>query len=255
MEVITLQHGIWQVFAWLFPCLLPLLALSHIHVFVVRLLGRRITLCLGVIGVPLHELAHLITALLCGHKIDKVSLYSPRSDGSLGFVVHSFKRRWYTPVALLMIGLAPLVGGYLSFMAVTYVLRPDLFALLSQLASSEGKFYSNTSWWAFTVQAFTGALPAVTATWCIVSFSILLFCVPSRSDFQGCKSAVVVLAVLAVVLSCFASSGVQILQILETIALRLAYPLWFAVISLVLVSLFILAFRFVHRSILLAFSR
>lgn len=254
MDVIALQHGIWQVFAWLFPCLLPLLILSQVHVFVVRLLGRRITLCLGVIGVPLHELSHLIAATLCGHKIDKVSLYSPRSDGSLGFVAHSFKRRWYTPLALLIIGLAPLAGGYLSFMAVTYLLRPDLFALLSQAASS-GSIFSDVSWWSFITQVFTGVSFAAAAAWCVTSISILLFCVPSRSDFHGCKSAVILLILLTVLLSCFAASGVQILQIIEPISLHLAYPLWFTILVLVFFSVLFFSCRFSLRAFRLLSGR
>lgn len=175
---------------------LPLWVLSWLSMYYCRLLGQRTTLILGVVGVPIHELSHLLLCLLFGHKIQDFSLYKPSADGSLGYVEHQYKISWFSPFANLMIGLAPIAGGLGAFVGLTFWLRPDLISHLESLNES----VSALSGIRFEL---AGVLAQITSTggiintvcWVLIGFSILLFCAPSRADFAGCKSGVVMIFV------------------------------------------------------------
>ena len=69
----------------------------------------------GFIGVPFHELSHLITALLFGHDVIDFSLYRPikgRKDGMLGYVNHTYNpNSLYQKIGNFFIGSAPMTFG------------------------------------------------------------------------------------------------------------------------------------------------
>lgn len=180
------------------PVIGALALLSWISSKLIGLLGRPLTLTMGFIAVPVHELSHLVIAKLCGHKIQKVSLFWPTPDGRLGYVEHSFHRRWYTPLSLLLIGLAPLAGGALAVYLATYFLVPSVLALMS------GIQIDSVSIWLDSVRLVLSALSGEpwykSAAWCWLMLSFLLFAVPSKSDFKGCTGAVVAAAVLFVLI-------------------------------------------------------
>lgn len=76
-------------------------------------LGWRGVLLTGWLGVPVHELSHLIAALLFGHRIIAWKLFDPDPvTGTLGYVRHAYSRR--SPWQVLggfFIGVAPLLAG------------------------------------------------------------------------------------------------------------------------------------------------
>lgn len=88
--------------------------------------GDKSQVMFGGLGVIVHELAHLVTALIFRHHIDDFKLLEPRQyqyTGQLGSVEHSWnKNNWYESLGNFFIGLAPvflcsivlwLVHGYL----------------------------------------------------------------------------------------------------------------------------------------------
>lgn len=180
------------------PLVLALVALSIASTRLQGVIGRRLSLAMGLFAVPLHELSHLVAAVICRHKIVKVSLFSPSPDGQLGCVVHSYNRRWYTPFTLLFIGLAPLAGGALGFYAATALLQPGV---LSQMSSVE---VNGVSEWFSAVGLLLELLldgPWYQAVaWLWLMLSILIYSIPSKADFKGCFWAVVTSAVVFVVL-------------------------------------------------------
>lgn len=103
----------------IWPCLglllLPTLAITLWHLVLARMSPRvwgmyRIT---GAVGVPVHELAHVIACLLFGLRITGMALYAPDPvSGSLGYV--HFRYHPTSPrqvVGLLIQGVAPLLMG------------------------------------------------------------------------------------------------------------------------------------------------
>lgn len=93
---------------------------------------------LGFIGIFCHELSHLITAILFGHRIDRISLLrrphpdrvgaDGQPDLALGYVNHTWNQRnWYQVIGNLFIGIAPIFGCALLLLALTAGLIPSLF--------------------------------------------------------------------------------------------------------------------------------
>lgn len=172
---------------------LPVLVLSILSTKLTQLIGRRLTLSLGVIGIPVHELSHLLMAVAMNHKITAVSFYSPSSDSSLGYVNHQYRKSWISPFTLLLIGLAPLLGGAISLYLVTLLLRPDLIQLIGDYEFIITDLNSGLIVFTFIFDAVTGGSFLETFVWGLVVFSIALFCSPSRTDFNACRPAVFVL--------------------------------------------------------------
>lgn len=187
------------------PLLGVLVLLSVASSKLLALVGLPLTLTMGFFAVPLHELSHLLAARLCGHKIEKVSFFWPSPDGRLGYVAHSYRRKWYTPFSLLLIGLAPLLGGALAVYLATYLLVPSVLTLMSDL-----EIDSVSSWFAAVMQVLSvlASEPFVkSAAWSWLMLSVLLFSVPSKADFKGCLSAVILLALVFVLVGVFNPDG------------------------------------------------
>lgn len=111
----------------IWPCLglflLPTLAITLWHLVLARMSPRvwsmyQIT---GAVGVPVHELAHVIACLLFGLRITGMALYAPDPvTGSLGYV--HFRYHPTSPrqvLGLLIQGVAPLLlGGGITLWAL-----------------------------------------------------------------------------------------------------------------------------------------
>lgn len=76
-------------------------------------LARKVTKLTGLIGVPVHELAHALVCLVFGMRITRMSFYQPNSaTGTLGFVEYR-----YSPYSMghavgrALQGVAPLLAG------------------------------------------------------------------------------------------------------------------------------------------------
>lgn len=103
-------------------------AMSALHVAERRLsrlvahrLGWRAVLVTGWIGVPVHELAHLVLARLVGHRIIAYRLFEPDpASGTLGYVRHAYRRRSpLQPLKDLAIALAPIGAGVGALLLLT----------------------------------------------------------------------------------------------------------------------------------------
>lgn len=88
---------------------------------------------LGGIGVIIHELSHLLVALLFGHRIDRVSLlhipdaHDP-NDRGLGYVSHVWNDdSLYQKIGNVFIGIAPVIGCSLAMVISTRFLVPTLY--------------------------------------------------------------------------------------------------------------------------------
>lgn len=88
---------------------------------------------LGGIGVVIHELSHLVVALLFGHRIDRVSLlHIPNAhdpnDRGLGYVSHVWNDdSLYQKIGNVFIGIAPVIGCSLVMVISTRCLVPTIY--------------------------------------------------------------------------------------------------------------------------------
>ncbi|WP_270647096.1 hypothetical protein [Paeniclostridium hominis] len=83
-----------------------------------RSLEEKFIIFTGFIGTVVHEVSHLIMALIFNHKIVKVELFRPRKykeDGILGFVKSTYNpNSIYQQVGNFFIGIAPMIFGTLT---------------------------------------------------------------------------------------------------------------------------------------------
>ena len=101
-------------------------------------LGWRAVLLTGCVGVPVHELSHLLAALLFGHRVVAWKLFDPDPvSGTLGYVRHGVRQdtAWQR-LGYLASGLAPALLGLLGvFLVLQWMLPTGALAKLAKLAS------------------------------------------------------------------------------------------------------------------------
>lgn len=75
-------------------------------------------------GTVIHELGHAFFALLFGHKIESLKLFSPNmKTGNLGFVRHSYKKNnMYQNIGNFFIGIGPVIFGSIIILILFAVL-------------------------------------------------------------------------------------------------------------------------------------
>jgi hypothetical protein len=95
---------------------------------VVRAFGWRGLLVFSWVGTPIHELSHALLVLATGGRLTKVNLFKAnQATGELGSVSYTYKSR--APVRKAMVAVAPLAGGTLALIAVSYLLLPDVLRI------------------------------------------------------------------------------------------------------------------------------
>jgi len=90
----------------------------------VQVMGRKAFLYVFAwLGVSVHELSHALFCIIFGHRIDDIVLFSPNSNGTLGYVKHSYNRgSLYHNIGHFFIGLGPLIVGSLLLYVISYFL-------------------------------------------------------------------------------------------------------------------------------------
>jgi hypothetical protein len=141
----------------LFGCALSLI--SHCNkALVVKHFGFLAQVIGGGIGIIIHELSHLIVALLFRHHIQGVALlripnYKIEGDTQLGYVQHTWQpSSLYQQSGNFFIGLAPLIGETLSIIALTKLLVPPVFSWWLAIESGNPQADPNgLVWWKLLV--------------------------------------------------------------------------------------------------------
>lgn len=102
--------------------------------------GKKAIYATGIIGVPVHELSHLIVAKAFGHKINDVKLFKFNTDnGTLGYVNHSYNpKNIYHQIGNFFIGIAPILGGSLIIIFLLKIFVPSSLESASGLLSVNG---------------------------------------------------------------------------------------------------------------------
>ncbi|HLO12641.1 MAG TPA: hypothetical protein VK190_10530, partial [Pseudoneobacillus sp.] len=99
------------------------------NTYLMRSFGPRAVLITAWIGVPIHEIGHLLQCFIWGHRVKKVKLLQlNRSDGVLGYVEHQFNpNNFYQQVGNFFIGLGPLFSGIGCLILGMYFLIPESY--------------------------------------------------------------------------------------------------------------------------------
>lgn len=87
--------------------------------------GEKGLLITGVVGTMVHELSHLVMALIFNHKIIKVELFRPfkyKEDSVLGYVNHTYSTKSiYQQIGNFFIGIAPMIFGTLIIWILLFI--------------------------------------------------------------------------------------------------------------------------------------
>lgn len=93
--------------------------------------GPQSVVYVGGLGVIIHELSHLLVALLFGHHINSFRLLITNvqeSGGALGYVNHSWnKKNYYQFLGNALIGTAPVFGCTIVLLLITRLLVPGIY--------------------------------------------------------------------------------------------------------------------------------
>lgn len=163
--------------------------------FLSHRLGWRSVLVTGWLGVPLHELSHLLLALLFGHRVIAWRLFDPDPvSGTLGYVRHAYSRRspWQV-VGTVFIALAPVVAGGAALAGLlTWVLPPaaraELWRGAAGLEQASGAAELAPLLWALAGDLATQVW-AHRSVWlplqCYLAACVASHMSPSRADLAG----------------------------------------------------------------------
>lgn len=156
------------------------------------------------LGTPVHELSHLIAAIIFRHKIKEVKLFRPNPEtGTLGYITHSYapKSIYQAFLGNTVIALAPFFGGSLALYTMIRLLLPR-FSLYdpnvpviqhltfeNMLSLKSYSDYLKTTWLFFSFlksQMLSGNL---LHNWQFYVFVYLVLCIsiylsPSEEDFK-----------------------------------------------------------------------
>ncbi|MEM6273841.1 MAG: hypothetical protein AAF735_01250 [Myxococcota bacterium] len=109
-----------------------LIVLHRLEQLVSRYLSKRLgwnsVLFTGWLGVPIHELSHLLAARLFGHRVVAYRLFEPDPvTGTLGYVRHAYSRRnlWQLSGSFF-VGVAPVVAGGLCLALLVWLALPGI---------------------------------------------------------------------------------------------------------------------------------
>ena len=202
----------WLLAIGFYTVLLTVLA-GLLHYFasllirqLVRHFGRPLYLLIASIGVPLHELSHVIMCIVFGHKIHRVVWFSPVPARSVhGFVEHSWSMRPWPMVGNFFIGIAPLLFGSTWIYIMALLLLPDgdgLIATTNELLVVR----SPMEFLLLLRVAFDELilnwilLPGRTTLFITLVVTIGIFMIPSRADLKHCVEGAMVVGVITLAL-------------------------------------------------------
>jgi hypothetical protein len=173
--------------------------------------GVRAALVTGWLGVPVHEVSHVVSCMVFMHDIEEVQLFTPNeADGTLGLVRHHAPAgNPWAEVGRFFIGVAPLVGGALALFVVARLLLPaDALTRLAAVDLGAAPHATASAWTGFSRGAAAAASLFRLGHLDEPRFWLFLYltaCIgshlaPSRADLRGAaRGAVALVAVLFVV--------------------------------------------------------
>lgn len=209
---------------------------------VVHAWGWRGVLVTGWLGVPLHELSHLLLARLFRHRIVSFSLFDPDPvSGTLGYVRHAeSKNSTIQKLGNFWIGIAPVLAGSTALILLIKWMAPHLSPLFDhQLLHYE--FTGLASLFSLTHSATQSACKILLAVWrertrwlplqLYLAVAVAAHMAPSIADLKATAGSLLLL-LLIITVCCGITARLHI-----TLADTVAIVPYFIIVA-ILVTLF-----------------
>lgn len=172
--------------------------------FLTRAFGWAGIVITGLVGTPIHELGHLLTAKLFGFHITDVALFRPfagRADGVLGYVSYTYEKgNLWQQLGCFFVGIAPMVMGVLAILLLLRLLVPGPFRAAKERLDRGGDPWSRLTgvfcgfWLAFFHLRGWALGRGVIALYLV--FSVSTHMTLSPADLKGAAVGLVMVAVL-----------------------------------------------------------
>lgn len=214
-----------------------------------RQFGWRAVLWTGWLGTPVHEFSHALACWIFQHRVDEIRLFDPDlEEGRLGYVRHSYRRgNLYQEIGNVFIGTAPLLGGSLVLLLLTWLFYPAAIRTaldhardleFSSLGRSVGQLWEAARSSLGVILDPANLLQPRFWVFCYFVLCIGSHMAPSRTDYAGSlRGALLLLALLAIIsIGISAAGGAP--HLIAWSLLQLVAPLWgVALLALAMCSL------------------
>ena len=175
------------IFPWIAVAFIMQMLSNSIRKSLAKILGIQGYIYLNCPGVMVHEIGHALFCIIFRHKIIEMKLFSPKADGTLGYVNHSYNpNNFYQRIGNFFIGTGPVWFGFIVLYFISQQLLPN--------GMNISDFISANFWGRW--QSYV---------WLYLSLTIASHITLSRPDLAGSTDGVI--AILAVALSCFLLFG------------------------------------------------
>lgn len=170
--------------------------------------GMRGIYSTAIIGVPIHEMGHVIMCKLFGHHVDEIRFIQfGNPDGTMGYVNHSYNsKNLYHRIGMFFIGVAPIIMGISVITLLFWALLPSTFSewwgdIVSADGFSEG------------LMASVGIIPSIFSKenvtglplyiFLFLSVSIASHMTLSQSDVKGARSGIIFIFLVGILINSF----------------------------------------------------
>lgn len=127
-------QALWQTILFLLIGVLPWIAVAlvmqllsnSIRKSLAKIFGIQGYIYLTAPGVMIHEIGHAVFCLIFRHNIVEMKLFSPKEDGTLGYVNHSYNpNSFYQRIGNFFIGTGPIWFGVTVLCLISWLLLPN----------------------------------------------------------------------------------------------------------------------------------
>ena len=176
-------------------------------------LGRRKAIYItGLVGVPIHELSHIVMALLFGHKVKEVKFFQVNDESrTLGYVNHSYNpRNIYHQIGNFFIGVAPIICGSLLIILLLKIFVPVSLENTNELLSAKGIFDFIKS-----IFSFNNFKRPEFYLFLYLVFSICSHISLSTADIKGAFVGVIFIFIILLILNVFSFNLLSHINIIK----------------------------------------
>lgn len=233
------------------------------NAYLIGALGPRGVLITAWIGVPIHEMGHLLQCLIWGHKVKRVKfLQLNRTDGVLGYVEHGYNRNsFYQQIGNFFIGLGPIFSGIGSMILGLYILVPESYKSFTTYIQQN---VTPVKLDLYVLKTVLGAIKAIVTSlfsvgnlmnplfWIYlwIAISISSHIALSKADMKGAAKGLITIFVLVVLFNLAAGVlGIDSLQVIEKVTKYNVYFLSFFSISLLFSSITLLLSFILYKAL------